>query len=225
MIELFQLPWSPYCLVIHRILQYSGTRFKVVDIPAGNRDLIWKITRERYYKVPVVRDGDNVIFETDENSQVIAKYLDQKLGLDLFPPQWEGVQTLLWRYFENDVESITFKLNDIFSRNMVPEKHWLAHLRHKERRFGVGCIETWKKQQPELLKQLQELLIPCEQMLATRPFLLDSRPLFVDFDLWGMLANFLYSGEYQLSKQQPYLREWHKRMSSLAFVDREKLHP
>ena len=35
-------------------------------------------------------------------------------------------------------------------------------------------------------------------MLATRPFLFREEPHFVDFDLWGMLANFLYSGHYQL---------------------------
>ena len=31
-----------------------------------------------------------------------------------------------------------------------------------------------------------------------RPFLLDQRPRFVDFDLYGILANFLYSGHYRL---------------------------
>jgi hypothetical protein len=35
-------------------------------------------------------------------------------------------------------------------------------------------------------------------MLAERPFLLQAQPHFIDFDLWGMLANFLYTGHYQL---------------------------
>ena len=35
-------------------------------------------------------------------------------------------------------------------------------------------------------------------MLAERPFLLQSQAHFIDFDLWGMLANYLYSGHYQL---------------------------
>ena len=31
MIELVQFPWSPYCIVQRRILEYAGTRFKVVN--------------------------------------------------------------------------------------------------------------------------------------------------------------------------------------------------
>ena len=35
-------------------------------------------------------------------------------------------------------------------------------------------------------------------MLMYRPFLLAQRPRFVDFDLYGILANFLYSGHNRL---------------------------
>ena len=33
MIELIQFPWSPYCLVQKCILDYSGVRHKVINIP------------------------------------------------------------------------------------------------------------------------------------------------------------------------------------------------
>ena len=64
MIELIQFPWSPYCIVQRRILEYSGTRFKVVNISNVDRTLVWKVTQERYYQVPVVRNGKTVVFET-----------------------------------------------------------------------------------------------------------------------------------------------------------------
>src|SRR6185436_17195061 len=110
MIELVQFPWSPFCIVQRRILEFAGVRFKVINIPNGDRSLVWRMTRERYYGVPIVRDGRSVVFETDDNSQVIAKYLDAKLQLGLFPRDLEGVQSLLWRYIENDVEGFGFKL-------------------------------------------------------------------------------------------------------------------
>ena len=90
MIELIQFPWSPFCIVQRRILEFSGLRFKITNIPGGDRSLVWKLTRERYYQVPVVRDGRAVIFETDEHSQVIAKYLDNKFQLGLFPDELRG---------------------------------------------------------------------------------------------------------------------------------------
>jgi glutathione S-transferase len=226
MLELIQFPWSPYCIVQRRILEFSGTKFKIVNIPNGDRSLVWKVTRQRYYQVPVLRDGREVIFETDENSQNIAKYLDQKLELGLFPRQWEGVQDLIWRYFENDIEGIGFKLNDIYWEEMVPPKDRLLFLRQKERKFGRGCIDRWREQQPALLDELEQKLVPCEEMLLTRGFLLDDQPRFVDFNLFGMLGNFLYSGHYKLPRAHTNLAAWHKRMATIKARKsaREKLH-
>jgi glutathione S-transferase len=216
MLELIQFPWSPYCIVQRRLLEYSGARFKITNIPNGDRSLVWKVTRQRYYQVPVLRDGREVIFETDGDSQVIAKYLDQKLGLELFPKKWEGLQDILWRYFENEVEGIGFKLNDIYWEEMVPPNDRLRFLRHKERKFGRGCIDDWRENQKSLLKDLEAKLMPCEEMLLTREFLLEEdRPRFVDFDLFGMLGNFLYSGHYELPRRHKCLCAWYDRMSKI----------
>lgn len=215
MLELIQFPWSPYCIVQRRILEFSGTKFRIINIPNGDRSLVWKITRERYYQVPVLRDGREVIFETDGDSQVIAKYLDQKLNLDLFPRKHEGLQEILWRYFENEIESIGFKLNDIYWEEMVPESDRLLFLRHKERKFGRGCIDEWRAQKKQMLAELEKKLLPCEEMLLTRDFLLEDQPRFVDFNLFGMLGNFLYSGHYDLPRPHKCLRAWFNRMATI----------
>ena len=228
MIELIQFPWSPFCIVQRRILEFSGARFKITNIPNGDRSLVWRLTRQRYYGVPIIRDGKAAIFEVSDDSQVIAKYLDSKLKLDLFPWALEGVQSILWRYIENEIESVGFKLNDIYWRDMVPPADRVRFLRHKERKFGRGCIDHWKGQQEELLAQLAERLVPFEEMLMYQPFLLDERPRFVDFDLYGMLGNFLYSGRYRLPAKHTRLKAWHRRMTGAQFKSfaREKeLHP
>ena len=80
MIELIQFPWSPFCLVQKRILDFSGVAHQVTNIPPSDRSRVWRLTRQRYYQVPVLKDGRNVIFELDENSQVIAKYLGSALA-------------------------------------------------------------------------------------------------------------------------------------------------
>lgn len=215
MIVLYQLPYSPYCIVIRRLLEASGVRFKIVNLPPGDRSLVWRLTRERYYAVPVVQDGRQILFEVDEQSQVIAKYLDQKLGLGLFPADWAGVQSLLWRHFESEIEGVGFKLNDIHWREFIKRRDHLPFIRHKERRFGRGCLDQWRVQQPQLLADFARLLVPCEQMLVGKPFLLGERPLFVDFDLFGMLGNFLFTGHYELPPAHARLVEWYGRMSRL----------
>src|SRR3989441_3420849 len=228
MIELIQFPWSPFCIVQRRILEFSGAPFKITNIPNGDRSLIWRLTRQRYYGVPIIRDGKSVIFEVSEDSQVIAKYLDSKLQLGLFPWEWEGVQSILWRYIENDIEGVGFKLNDIHWQEMVPRSDRMRFLRHKERKFGRGCLDQWQEQQQELLAQLTQKLIPFEEMLMYKPFLLDERPRFVDFDLYGMLGNFLYSDHYALPAAHTELKNWYDRMSRIQFksLAREKeLYP
>ncbi len=226
MLELFQFPWSPYCLVQRHILEYARVSFKIHNIPNPDRTLIWKITKQRYYQVPVVRDGKTVVFETGNDSQVVGKYLDQKLQLGLFPREWEGVQSILWRYIENEIEDLTFRLNDVYYQEMVPVAQRLGFIRHKERKFGRGCLEIWAAQQKEMLAELEKRLLPCEQMLAEKPFLLSDHALFVDFDLLGMLENFLYSGHYQLPSAYVRLKEWHNRIKELKVpsAQREKLH-
>ena len=228
MIQLIQFPWSPFCIVQRRILEFSGTNFKIVNIPNGDRSLVWRLTRERYYGVPIIRDGKSVVFEVSDDSQVIAKYLDDKLKLGLFPWEREGVQSILWRYIENEIEGASFRLNDIYWRELVPGSDRLRFLRHKERKFGRGCIDQWREQQKEFLATLSEKLIPFEEMLMFHSFLLDEKPRFVDFDLFGMLENFLYSGHYRLPAKHTRLKQWHRRMTQVQFKSfaREKeLHP
>ena len=215
MIELVQFPWSPYCLVQKRILDFSNERYKLTTVPATDRSAVWKMTRQRYYHVPVVRDGRNVLFETGDDSQVIAKYLDEKLHLGLFPHSFDGVQDLLWRYIENDVESFTFKLNDAYFEEFVPRPQQLAYRRHKERKFGRGCLEKWRTDEACLRDELEHCLIPFEQMLAHREFLLDGAPRFVDFDLWGMLANLTYTEHHEIPQAHGQIRRWFDRMACL----------
>ena len=213
MIELIQFPWSPFCIVQRRILEFSGAKFKITNIPNGDRSLVWRLTKQRYYGVPIIRDGKAVIFEINEESQVIAKYIDSKFKLGLFPWEIEGVQSILWRHIESEIEGLGFKLNDIYWKEMVPEGDRLRFLRHKERKFGRGCIDQWRSEQKSLLAQIDQRLIPYEEMLLYKPFLLDDRPRFVDFDLYGMLGNFLYSGHYRLPPSHNRLKQWYRRMN------------
>ena len=215
MIELIQFPWSPFCIVQRRILEFSGAPFKTTNIPNQDRSLVWKLTKQRYYGVPVIRDGKHMIFELTDDSQVIAKYLDEELELDLFPAKWRGVQSVFWRFIENDIEGATFRLNDIYFKENVPPAEQLQFLRFKERKFGRGCIDQWRRDQKTLLKRLEELLIPFEIILTHQMFLLDDQPHFVDFDLFGMLGNFLYSGHYKLPARHKQIQQWHRRMTTI----------
>ena len=71
--ELIQIPWSPFCLVQRRILEFARAKFKITSLPGSDRSLVWKLTKEKYYAVPVIKDGAKVIFESGDDTQDIAK--------------------------------------------------------------------------------------------------------------------------------------------------------
>jgi len=130
MIELIQIPWSPYCIVQRRVLEFAGVRFKIINIPSQDRSLVWKLTKQRYYNVPIIRDGGNVLFEVCDDTQVIAKYLDEELQLGLFPASLEGVQSILWRS------------SKLTSRRGFPvERHLLEGKRANIRSIAISAVQ------------------------------------------------------------------------------------
>jgi glutathione S-transferase len=138
------------------------------------------------------------------------------------------VQAIIWRHIESEIEGLTFKLNDVYWQEFVPKDEQIAFLRHKERKFGRGCIDQWRAEQKCLVARLQEKLVPYEEMLLHKDFLLGDRPHFVDFDLHGMLANFLFSGHYRLPAAHNRLRAWYRRLervNSNSFSSEKELHP
>lgn len=219
MIELIQFPWSPFCLVQRRILEFGRVPFKTTDIPSTDRSLVWKATDGASYGVPVIRDGAKAVFESGDDTQDLAQYLDAKFSLGLFPAHWAGVQDILWRHIENEIEGLTFRLSDIYWEERVPKSEACAFLRHKERKFGRGCIDRWRAGEKAMLKQLAEKLGDFERMLETRPCLLDRRPRFVDFDLWGMLAELEVVGHHTLPKKHKRLARWYRSMSQIQLSD------
>ena len=70
-----------------------------------------------------------------------------------------------WRYIENEVEGVCFRLNDIYWQEFVPQEEQLAFLRHKERKFGRGCIDQWRGSRKICWPELEQRLVPFEEML------------------------------------------------------------
>ncbi len=218
-LKLIQFPWSTYCMVTRWILKFGDIPHEVVNIPPLDRSLAWEMTKHKSYGVPLIEDEGQVVCERDHDSQVIAKHLDNRFDLGLFPAELEGQQMILWRYIENEVEDPAFRLNDLHYEEWLPEEARLPHLQYKERRFGKGCVEQWRGNRDGLLAQLTQRLEPFEAMLVHRPYMLDQRPRFADLDLAGMLECFLWSGRFELPASLPLLHDWHKRISKAQVKD------
>ncbi len=215
MLTLIQFPWSPFCITVRHILERNGIRFRLRNIPYHERASIIRATNGRGHTVPCVVDGKHSVCDATEFGQEVARYVDRRYELNLFPNKLEGLQLILSRYVENDLEMVGFKVNDSYVIPSRPMIERVMLIRHKERKFGRGCVQEWTSHRDYLRGQFEELLQPIDNLLSGSPFLISNRPLFIDYNLYGVIGNYLYSGKTKLPSLK-HLRRWHRAMTKAS---------
>ncbi len=216
----YQLAHSPYCIPITTALQSCGTAFDTREVPNWDRGEVIRLTGGVSYQVPLLVHGGAPIFETAPDSQNIARYVNEKFaGGRLFPARLEGLQAIVIEHLEDKVEGVTFRLVDPFYLDQIKDLVGRTMtLRHKERKFGSGCVEQWRANAGPLRAEADRLLVPYESTLRHTPFLLGEAPVYADFLLYGVLGNMTWNGWNQLSSQQSALAEWRERLQSFRFA-------
>ena len=213
MLTLIQFPWSPFCITIRHILTSHRIPFRIQNIAYHDRAPIIKATKGKGHTVPCLIDGKRGICDVTDYGQEVVRYVDRRYGLNLFAKGFEGIQLILSRYIENDLEMVGFKIDDTYVIPTRPLIERTMLIRHKERKFGRGCVQEWTTHRQYLCAQFVGLLKPIDNMLAASPFLLTDRPLFVDYNLYGVLGNYLFSGKTRLPNLK-YLRRWYQAMEA-----------
>ncbi len=213
MLTLIQFPWSPFCITIRHILTSHRIPFRLQNIAYHDRAPIIKATKGRGHTVPCLIDVKRGICDVTDFGQELARYVDRRYRLNLFPKGFDGLQLILSRYIENELEMVGFKVNDTYVIPTRPLIERTMLIRHKERKFGKGCVQEWTTHRRYLCAQFAELLEPFDNMLAASPFLLTNRPLFADYNLYGVFGNYLFNGKTKLPNLK-HLRRWHQAMSS-----------
>jgi glutathione S-transferase len=212
MLTLIQFPWSPFCITIRHILKRHCIPFTLHNIAFHDRAPIITATKGAGYTVPCLVDGKRGICDVTELGQEVARYVDRRYRLGLFPQRFDGLQLILSRYIEQELEAVGFKVSDTYVIPKRPLVERTMLIRHKERKFGKGCVREWTAQRRSLCANFADLLEPIDDMLASSPFLLADRPLFADYNLYGVLENYLFNGNTKLPGLK-HLRRWHRTMT------------
>lgn len=213
MLTLIQFSWSPFCITIQHILNHHHIPFTLHNIAFHDRAPVIAATKGAGYTVPCLVDRKRGICDVTEWDQEVARYVDRRYRLGLFPQRLDGLQLILSRYIEQELETVGFKVNDTYVIPKRPLVERTMLIRHKERKFGKGCVREWTSQRRSLCAQFADLLEPIDNMLAASPFLLADRPLFVDYNLYGVLENYLFNGKTKLPALK-HLRRWHRAMKN-----------
>lgn len=218
-VEVHGFAHSPFCIAIETALGSLEVPFERREVSVADRSSVLRLTGGACYEVPVLVHGERVVFESGGDSQDIARYIDRVFALGrLFPDRLWGVHDLVIRYLENEVEGVTFRAYDPFFIDAVEDVAERGMIvRHKERKFGRGCVDLWSQDRESILQKSAELLRPLEGMVSVNPFLLGDEPVFADFLLGGILGNLLSGGYNELPPHLPRLKGLGRRLKGFRF--------
>ncbi len=213
MLTLIQFPWSPFAITVRHMLNAITIPFRLRNIPFHERASIITATKGAWLHRSLSRRWETWDlrchgFRTGDRA-VRRSTLSRSTS---FPKASRGLQLILSRYIEHELEMVGFKVNDTYVIPKRPLVERTMLIRHKERKFGKGCVPEWTSQRKDLNSQFAELLQPIDDMLASSPFLLTDCPLFVDYNLYGVLENYLFNGKTKLPALK-HLRRWHRAMA------------
>ncbi len=216
---IYEMAHSPYCIPITQALTAFGVPFDRVAVPNWDRSEVIKLTDGAYYQVPILVHGDQVIYESSDWSLDVARYVDQNFTNNkLFPVETNGLQEIIVKHIEDEVEGLTFKLCDINYLPAIddPVARTMT-IRHKERKFGRGCVDQWREQADALRDELNRLLERFDTTLQHRPFLMDEQPQYVDFALFGVIENYTFQDYNQLDDSHQALARWRAQLEAFRF--------
>ncbi len=214
--KLYQFPHSSYCIPISLILKNGGIKYEDVLVPNWDRSIVSKLTNGAYYQVPVIEHDGNIIYESSDTSLDVAKYVNKLISLDLFPHRISGIHEVLIDHIESTLEGIGFKttdpdyieeVEDIVDRTNI--------IRHKERRFGRGCVDNWRKNKEILLSEFYAHIDNFKGTLETNLYLFGELPVYADYALYGVIGNVHYIPANVWMEDRDWLRQWMNRLSQL----------
>lgn len=218
-LTVYQMPHSPYCIPITRALEALHVKFDVLNVKPHTREEVIQRSEGKFYSVPMLDHDGTLVMESSGDSIDIARYVDSTFGGGkLFPASIEAAQLPLVEQIENEFEVAGFilmdpyfigSIEDVVARTMI--------IRHKERKFGLGCVDRWRSEHDALLAHFIGLLAPSERTLGEQAFLFGEVPVYADFALFGVLENVTYKGHNQLPSSIPNILRWREAVRSFYY--------
>src|SRR6266496_629428 len=176
--RLFQFSYSPFAAKVRKCLELKGLAYDLVEVPYLDRRELVGLTGG-YAHIPVLEDGGRVVTE----SARITAYLDERYAPSL---RADPVAALVEGWADGVLEDVLFRLatpgvEARFAELQGGREDARALFRIvKERKFGTGCVDAWKRDANVLSARVAELLAPVAAAVADRPFLLGARPSLAD---------------------------------------------
>ena len=184
--KLYRFRYSPYARKVQMLLDLLGAEYELVEQSYTDRRELAELT-SGYVQVPVLHSDDGRVIV--ESRAICEHLLSESGGERLVPAPLEGP---IWGYadfVDGPLEDVLFRIASPEIRDAWPsaaERGLYVYV--KERKFGAGCVDAWRRDRAELVRRARSLLAPTLKTLEKCRFLFGDRPTLADAALYGNCA-------------------------------------
>ncbi len=181
--KLYRFRYSPYARKVQMVLDLMGETYDTVEVPYSDRNELATVTGGYIY-VPVLVEDDGTV--VTESRAICERLVAKPRGARLVPSPFEGPIWAYHDFVDGALEDVLFRIASPAVRDAWPTPGDRAlYTLVKERKFGAGCLDVWKRDQATLIERARHLLGPTLATLAKQPFLFGSAPTLADASLYG----------------------------------------
>ena len=212
--RLYQFIGSPFCAKVRKILDFKGVDYEVIEVDYLERKELIAASGQIMVPALTLESGETIA----DSARIAAKLEETYPEPTILPPSWSGIHRALADYIDNRLEDILFRAAipdemEYWRRRGADREAFWRLIR--ERRYGAGFVDRAIGEHAEHVARAREALLPFEESLDERAFLL-GRIGLADFALYGQLYYFAFTGILKLPTTLPRLREYFLRIDSIS---------
>ena len=184
--KLYRFRYSGYARKVQMLLDLLGVEHEIVEVPYSDRRELAELTGGYIYVPVLVDDAGRVYIES---RSICEHLLSGEAAARLVPSPLQGP---IWGYADfcdGPLEDVLFRIASPDVRDSWPDAGQRAlYTLIKERKFGPGCVDTWRDKRSGLILRAQSLLAPSLSTLEQTPFLFGAQATLADAALYGYLV-------------------------------------
>jgi len=212
--RLYQFLSSPFCAKVRRILDFKGVEYEAIEVDFLERKELLIASNQMMVPALTLDGGETIV----DSAKIALRLEELYPEPTIFPPSWSGIHQVVANFIDNQLEDFLFRASipdkvEFFRRQgRDREAMWRTT---RDRKYGAGFVDECIAKHREFAALAREALLPFEQTLSDRAFLL-GRIGLADFALYGQLYNLAFTGEVKVPADLNNVREFFGRIDRIS---------
>lgn len=212
--RLYQFLTSPFCAKVRKVLDFKDVEYEIVEVDYLERKELLIASGQMTVPALTLASGETIV----DSARIVRRLEELYPEPTLLPPSWSGMHQVLADYIDTRLEDALFGASipdkiAFFRRQGRDREAWWRMVR--DRKYGAGFVDRMIAEHGAQETRARQTLLPFEQALADRAFLL-GRIGLADFALYGQLYNFAFTGELKISPELRNLRMFFGRVDRIS---------